>query len=110
MFGYPQGFQSMPSLGFVHGRQGADAFYMLPNSTAYLFDLDAQRFFVKRTDPYGVPLQLVECPYTSVDAQNAPANVGKGNTQEYVTKAEFDQFKLAIQGGVKHDAEQSAAV
>ena len=101
MFNYPQSnFQSMPSLGFVHGRQGADMFILLPSSTAYLFDLDTKKFYIKRTDQFGMALPLVECPYTIQDAQNSSQTPQQTNTQDYITRAEFEQFKLAQKGAV----------
>lgn len=72
---YPQ---PMPNLnyvfGFVHGRSGADAFFVPTSCAAILFDLDAQVFYLKQTDQYSVAYPIREFTYTERQhgAQNAP--------------------------------------
>lgn len=46
---------------FVHGREGALKYPVGPGYTAYLFDLDDQKFYIKTN---GEPLR--ECEYTEI--------------------------------------------
>lgn len=102
---YPQ---PMPNLnyvfGFVHGRSGADAFYVPANCGAILFDLDTQLFYFKRCDQFGVAYPITVCEY----AVKAPAQQGvqfdptKGESPSYDAKAEIDALTkrvAALEGG-----------
>lgn len=100
---YPQN----GGVNWVQGEAGARAWMMTPNSAALLMDSERPCFYWKQTDNYGMPLPLRIFDYKErvQNAQIGSLPSSDGNGQEYVTKAEFDAFKLAIQGGAKHDAE-----
>lgn len=59
-------FPASLSIGQVHGSAGAGYYWVAPGGTAYLFDLDAPRFYIKRVDEVGRPYPLETCEYTRV--------------------------------------------
>lgn len=93
-------------VNWVQGESAARSWLLAPNSSVLLMDSEAQKFYFKQTDMYGMPMPLRVFQYTEVtqSANNAVLPTSNGNTNEYVTKAEFDEFKLAITGGKKNDA------
>lgn len=100
-------YQQTNGINWVQGETAARAWLLAPNSSVLLMDSEAPRFYFKQTDMYGMPLPLRVFQYSELtkSVQNGTLPVDKANTPEYVTKAEFDEFKLAISGGKKHDSE-----
>lgn len=94
-------------VNWVQGEAGARAWLMGPNMTVPLFDTERPVIYWKQTDQYGMPLPLRILDYTerAQNAQSGGLPTANGNTQQYVTREEFDEFKLAIKGGVKNDSE-----
>ena len=86
---YP--FQALPqtqNIQYVNGRQSADSFQMLPNSSVILMDSNKARFYMKQTDASGMATVRA---YDFKEAEDdKPA--------EYVTKKEFEAYKAQMKG------------
>lgn len=107
---YPQ---SNGGVNWVQGESAARSWLLAPNSSVLLMDSEQPRFYYKQTDMYGMPLPLRIFQYTEITQtpQNGTLPIGKESTPEYVTKAEFDAFKLAIRGDTNvPNAKQPATV
>lgn len=105
---YPQ---NNAGVNWVQGEAAARSWLLAPNSSVLLMDSEQPRFYYKQTDMYGMPMPLRIFQYTELSQtpQNGTLPTAKESTPEYVTKAEFDAFKLAIEGGkdvpnAKHSA------
>lgn len=109
MFGnYPMAQQNLNYVfGFVHGMRGAESFYVPANCGAILFDLDAQIFYFKRCDQFGVSYPITVCEY-AVKApvqQNVQFDPTKVESPVYDAKAEIDALtkRVAVLEGGKAD-------
>ena len=76
------------SLIWVQGEAGAKSYLVAPNSTVMLMDSESERFFLKSADASGMPAPLRIFEFREVTASGS-STAGP----EYVTKAEFDEFK-----------------
>lgn len=109
MFGNLQPMQNLNYVfGFVHGMRGAESFYVPANCAAILFDLDAQVFYFKRCDQFGVayPITVVEYNVRVPAQQRPPFEQPNAESVAYDAKAEIDALTkrvLALEGG-KNDA------
>lgn len=77
-------------MAWVQGEQGALSYPMGPNTRAYLFDMNEERFFVKVSDITGVvqPLRSFKY-YEETSAEPAPVPVEE--SPEYVTREELEK-------------------
>lgn len=73
-------------IDWVKGRSGADAYWVRPNVTAWLFDTEAQIFYVKSADPSGFSRIVSACTYEDTM-----------NNVEYATKADVEELKKLIE-------------
>lgn len=75
-------------VGWTQGINGAKAYPLGPNTRAYLFDTEVDKFYTKNTDASGVPQPVREFEYFEVehheDESMDPSN--------YVTKEEFNSM------------------
>lgn len=83
--------QSNQGLLWVQGEAGAKSYLVAPNTTVLLMDADAQRFYIKSTDPSGIPslrtFEFTEVPPTHLQTvQQASENLD----DKYVTRKEFE--------------------
>lgn len=83
--------QSNQGLLWVQGEAGAKSYLVAPNTTVLLMDADAQRFYIKSTDPSGIPslrtFEFTEVPQTHLQAvQQVSGNLD----DKYVTRKEFE--------------------
>lgn len=79
-------------LVWVQGEAGAKSFLMAPNTTALLMDSESSKMYIKSTDASGMPsMRIFE--YNEVNPQ-API---PQNSTEYVTKAEFEEFRSRME-------------
>lgn len=74
------------AIDWVRGRAGADAYWVRPNVTAWLFDTEAQTFYVKSADPSGFSRIVSICNY-----EDTMSGV------EYATKADVEELKKLIE-------------
>lgn len=78
----------------VTGLDGAKAYQMRPNSVVALFDGAEDIFYLKSTDGAGFPTIRI---FRFEEVTSTP-NV----SQEYITKAEFEQFKEEVLNGKQY--------
>lgn len=84
------------SLTRVNGLEGAKAFQVMPRETVALFDGNDDIFYIKSADDGGFPT-IKAYRFAEVDLTGAKP------TNDYVTKAEFEELR----NEVKKYAEQS---
>ena len=89
--------QAMPppvnqGLLWVQGEAGAKSYLVAPNTTVLLMDSESQRFFIKSTDPAGMPsLKVFE--YSEVSSAKPPVET-VGMEDKYVTREEYEDLKM----------------
>ena len=88
--------QASSGLVWVQGETGAKGYLVAPNNTVLLMDSEANQFYLKSTDGSGMPLPLRVFKYEEVKANQAPQAAPESHPVEYVTKAEFDEFKSTL--------------
>jgi len=89
MYGlYPFTPPQTQNIQYVNGRQSAESYQMLPNSSVILMDSTKARFYMKQTDASGMAT-VRAYDFKEVEADK-PA--------EYVTKSEFENFKAEMKG------------
>lgn len=81
---------------WIQGEQAAKSFLIAPNTTVPLFDTEKSSIYLKSADASGMPsMKILDYTIRDQNAQNIPVNgivdQGKGNTNAYVTKAEYEQ-------------------
>lgn len=94
MYGFYQPYVGNEQLVRVTGLDGAKAYQMRPNSVVALFDGAEDIFYLKSTDGAGFPTIRI---FRFEEVTSIP-NV----SQEYITKAEFEQFKEEVLNGKQH--------
>lgn len=75
-------------VGWTQGINGAKAYPLGPNTRAYLFDTEVDKFYTKNTDASGVPQPVREFEYFEVEHHEEESL----DPSNYVTKAEFDSM------------------
>jgi len=90
--------QQDQEIQFVNGKTGAEAFQMLPNKKAWLMDSNLPRFYIKQTDANG------QASVKAYDFKEAEEE----KPVEYVTKAEFEEYKAKVKGG-RHESNNADA-
>ena len=93
-----QPVQQDQEIQYVNGRPGADAFQMLPNKKAILMDANDARFYIKQTDANG------QATIKSFDFKETEQE----KPVEYVTKAEFEEYKARMKGG-RHESNNESS-
>lgn len=92
---------------WVQGEAGAKAYMVARGNSVLLMDSETSTFYIKTTDPSGMPEPLRIFDYTERTAQKQPAQAACSAQAEYVTRAEFDDLKswVMTQGAQKKKAE-----
>ena len=82
-------------MAWVQGEQGALSYPMSPNTRAYLFDMNEERFFVKVSDITGVVQPIRSFKYyeeTAAEPAPVPAEQPvQEETPNYVTREELEK-------------------
>lgn len=92
--------QSQNSNGiiWVQGEAGAKSYLVAPGQSVLLMDSEESTFYIKSSDPSGMPLPLRIFDYTERNgAQNLPPtaqNISNVDMTNYITREEFEE-KLA---------------
>lgn len=76
---------------WVQGEQAAKSYPVAPGSTVMLMDSESSRFFMKTTDPSGMPLPLRTFEFTEV-VQNSPVTASSFDPSKFVTKEELKEM------------------
>lgn len=109
MYQYPMqqpqfnNYNNNPSnLTWVTGEAGAKSYLVAPNSTATLWDSEAQTIYLKSADASGMPSMKI-LDYTIRDnGANMPnrplVEKEPSNSTEYVLKSDFDALRVELEG------------
>ena len=82
---------------WVQGEAGAKAFLVAPGQQVQLMDSEAEVFYIKATDPSGVPLPLRIFDYKErTTGAQRPAQAAQMPIGDYVTRAEFDALAAKL--------------
>lgn len=90
----PQASQQSPIL-WVQGEEAAKAYMVAPGATVLLMDSEGQSFYLKSTDPQGMPLPLRIFDYVERTAQK-PLEQPQISTGEFVTRREFEALAARV--------------
>lgn len=83
--------QTNQGLLWVQGEAGAKSYLVAPNTTVLLMDSEGSRFYLKTTDPAGMPsLRVFEYTEVSQNTPQAPQSAQTDLDSKYVTRAEYD--------------------
>lgn len=87
--------QTQPDNGmiWVQGEAGAKAYMVAPGNSVVLWDSEDHVIYIKSADMAGMPGMRV---FDYVERTAAPRNVSGGNANQYVTRAEFEDFAARI--------------
>lgn len=94
----PQIMPQQQSIQYVNDRASAESYQMPANSSVILMDSNMARFYIKQTDASGI------ATIKSYDFKETE----KEKPVEYVTKAEFEDFKSKMKGG-RHESNTANA-
>lgn len=89
----PQVPAQTQSIQYVNDKASAESYQMPANSSVILMDTNLPRFYMKQTDASGV------ATIKSFDFKETE----KEKPVEYVTKAEFEEYKAKMKGG-RHES------
>ena len=101
--------QNGNGINWVQGEAGAKSFIVANGQSVWLMDSENPVFYLKSTDPSGIPLPLRIFDFSERTSQNIP--VAENNVLEnYVTRQELQEFENKIsqiisQKGNKENAE-----
>ena len=88
--------QSNSSIIWVQGEAGAKSYMVAPNTTAQLWDSEAQVIYLKSADATGMPSMRV-LDYTIRDnTPKQPQNAVLQQQGDYPTRKEFEALKTQI--------------
>lgn len=88
----PQNQPDNPMI-WVQGEAGAKAYMVAPGNTVVLWDSEEPVIYIKSADAAGMPGMRV---FEYVERTAMPRNVAPVNTNQYVTRAEFDALAARI--------------
>ena len=96
----PSQQQASPII-WVSGEAGAKSYLVAPGNTVMLLDAENSVFYLKSADASGMPLPLRIFDYkerSAMPSQPVGGSVSgeKINTEEFVTRKEFDELKASI--------------
>lgn len=87
---------SSSGIVWVQGEEGAKAYMVAAGNSVLLMDSENSAFYIKSTDPSGMPQPLRIFDYTERTAvQKAPAAT-KPSDMEFVTRKEFDALAARL--------------
>lgn len=87
---------------WVQGEAGAKAYPVVAGTSVLLMDSENEQFFIKSTDPSGMPMPLRVFAYKEL-AQNRPQNVANNDLDmsKYITREELESRLQTILEGKK---------
>lgn len=90
--------QQNNQITWVQGEAAAKAYPVGAGNSVLLMDSEDAIFYIKSTDQSGMPQPLRIFDYTERTTQHTSATAKNSTPDEYVTRAEFDEFKKTISG------------
>lgn len=91
------------SIIWVQGEAGAKSYMVPPGQTVLLMDSESPRFFIKSTNPNGIPANLRVFNYTEVGAestqsfQSIPEQQAERVQEAFATKEDLDSLRKLIE-------------
>lgn len=87
------------SIIWVQGEAGAKAYPVAPGNSVLLMDSETECFYIKSTDSSGIPMPLRVFSYNEIvqTQQSQHQQSTTADTEQYVTKSEFDELKKVIE-------------
>lgn len=89
--------QGNNSIIWVQGEAGAKSYLVAPGQSVLLMDSESNVFYIKSSDPSGMPMPLRIFDYAERTQKQEPVQ-----SADYITRAEFDKVIAEIR-----DAKQS---
>ena len=77
---------------WVQGLAGAKAFYVPRNKTIILMDSEANKFYIKSSNQYGMPMPLKIFRYTEEAAEPESQYSNSPDTNKYLTKEDLEKM------------------
>lgn len=90
---YPPPTHQDGGMLWVQGEAGAKAFMVAGGNTVVLWDSEANVFYIKTADASGMPYMRV---FDYTERSSAPRNISQVNTNQYVTRDEFNALAAKI--------------
>jgi len=88
---------SHSGLIWVQGEAGAKSYLVAPGQHVQLMDSEADVFYIKSTDPSGMPLPLRTFDYKERTTDTArPVQAAQQTMTEYVTRSEYDALAAKL--------------
>lgn len=87
-------------LTWVQGIGGAKSYLVAPNSTATLWDSEAQTIYLKSADASGMPsMKIIDYTIRDAETPKTPLEINEpNNSTEYVLKSDFDALRAELDG------------
>ena len=86
---------------WVQGEAAAKAYPVASGASVLLMDSETSTMYIKSTDISGMPQPLRIFDYTERASNTNDAGIAKKINDEYVSRAEFDDFKEEIKKSIK---------
>ena len=122
---YPQAYYGMPQnpptitqnaqqqqnnpLTWVQGEAAAKAYPVASGQSVLLMDSEDSTFYIKSTDPNGMPQPLRIFDYTERTASKSEPAIAKSASADYVSRSEFEQFREDVKRSIKRIREEDEA-
>lgn len=87
--------QQQPGIQYVNGKESANAYQMQPNSSMLLMDSNDAKFYIKTSDASG---------FCTVKTYTFKEEIESTESNQYVTKQEFEEFKQQLLKGVSNES------
>lgn len=91
-----QNQQTNGGIIWVQGEEGAKAYLVAPGESRLLLDSEGNHFYLKSTDIQGMPQPLRVFDYVERTGQRQPAQAASVQTDEYVTRQEFNALAARL--------------
>jgi hypothetical protein len=106
----PQNAQQQQNnpLTWVQGEAAAKAYPVASGQSVLLMDSEDSTFYIKSTDPNGMPQPLRIFDYTERTASKSEPAIAKNASGDYVSRSEFDEFREDVKRSLKKMKEEEA--
>ena len=87
---------------WVQGEASAKSYPVAPNQSVLLMDSEDSVMYIKSTDSSGMPMPLRIFDYKERKSEQTPKSGANESTMEFVSRAEFDEFKADVKNTIKN--------
>lgn len=89
-------------INWVQGEAGAKSYAIAPGQSVLLMDSENYVFYIKSSDPSGMPRPLRIFDYTERTIAAKPIETTPTQTVDYITREEFEERLAEITNGKQH--------